>query len=265
MSYQFAFPNMDVSGTLRLHDEVIKIQDTTAWLDRQWRYPTPENSGFDFLGNLPSWLWLGITLNPAQTAALSLGDVCYGNGEHHAFATLLDENGLQSNHVAELDYRDVWQSEQTGNSYPARLHIRIPTADIELTLTAMRDNPEFCHGGGTVNISGCQRRALSWTRHRTHGNSGNDRRLLLSLQKIAPKVRLVFLSIQGREIEKMLEQGELDIAVICHMVAELHALEAQTAEWFGLEKLNQLIKQLQHLQLVFTRQAKLNHGNQSKR
>ena len=40
--------------------------------------------------------------------------------------------------------------------------------------------------------------------------------LLLSLQKIAPKVRLVFLSIQGREIEKMLEQGELDIAVICH-------------------------------------------------
>ncbi|MDG2954815.1 LysR family transcriptional regulator [Bisgaard Taxon 10/6] len=39
--------------------------------------------------------------------------------------------------------------------------------------------------------------------------------LLLTLQKIAPKVRLVFLSIQGRDIEKMLEQGELDLAVIC--------------------------------------------------
>lgn len=39
--------------------------------------------------------------------------------------------------------------------------------------------------------------------------------LLLRLQKIAPKVRLIFLSIQGREIEKMLEQGELDLAVIC--------------------------------------------------
>ncbi|MBF0804114.1 MULTISPECIES: MarR family winged helix-turn-helix transcriptional regulator [Neisseria] len=49
------------------------------------------------------------------------------------------------------------------------------------------------------------------------------------------------------------------------MVAALHALETQTAELFGLEKLNQLIKQLQHLQLVFTQQAEWNHGNQSNR
>ena len=41
--------------------------------------------------------------------------------------------------------------------------------------------------------------------------------LLLTLQKIAPKVRLVFLSIQGRDIEKMLKQDELDLAVMSHL------------------------------------------------
>ena len=70
---------------------------------------------------------------------------------------MLDENGLQSNHVVELDYQHIWQSERTSNSYPAQLIVRIPTANIELTLTALLDNPEFCHGnGGTVNINGCQ-------------------------------------------------------------------------------------------------------------
>ncbi|WP_373761890.1 MarR family winged helix-turn-helix transcriptional regulator [Neisseria dentiae] len=77
-----------------------------------------------------------------------------------------------------------------------------------------------------------------------------------------------WLRIEADEHDKRGKRLFLSEAGASHalpMVAELHALEAQTAELFGLEKLNQLIKQLQHLQLVFTRQAKLNHGNQGKR
>ncbi len=75
----------------------------------------------------------------------------------YTFATLLDKNGNQNNHIAYLPYRNIWASERTGNSYPAELYIKIPTANIELTLTAMLERPEFSHGNdGEVNINGCQ-------------------------------------------------------------------------------------------------------------
>ena len=55
---------------------------------------------------------------------------------------------------------------------------------------------------------------------------------------------------------KRLFLTELGASHAMPMVAELHELENQTAELFGLERLKQLINQLQHLQLLFQQQAK---------
>ena len=156
-SFQFAFPNAQVEGTIRLNDETLEVGRATAWLDRQWsgRLPQGELNPADF-AKFPSWVWLGMTLNPEGTAAISLWDIVDTNGNRHAFATILDANGIQSNHSATVTYGGTWQSERTGNSYPSKLSISIPTADLALSLNALLDRPEFSHGSDRSSIAGCQ-------------------------------------------------------------------------------------------------------------
>ena len=149
-SYQYAFPNMEIQGTVRLKDETFKVENATAWLDRQWTENTKANS-------IPSWLWLGMSINHERTSVISLWDVINAKtGERHGFATLLDQYGVQSNHLSNITYEQSWKSDRSGNSYPNSFKILIPTADIELSINAMMDRPEFVKGMGPVRIGGCQ-------------------------------------------------------------------------------------------------------------
>jgi predicted secreted hydrolase len=149
-SFQYAFPNMRVEGTVRLNDETFEVRDTTAWLDRQWA------DASTLMGeDLPSWVWIGMTLNPERTAALSLWDTADAEGRR-VFGTILDEKGVQSNHLAHLTHGQIWTGERTGNSYPGTLELSIPTADLELSFQALLERPEFDQGEGREAISGCQ-------------------------------------------------------------------------------------------------------------
>jgi AcrR family transcriptional regulator/predicted secreted hydrolase len=153
--FQYAFPNMSVEGTIRLNDETLDVGRATAWLDRQWAPPAlPAEFNFEAFGG--SWVWLGMTLNPEGTAAISLWDLVEDNGRRHAFATILDANGVQSNHSAAVTYGGVWQSERTGNSYPSTVSITIPSADLALSLNALLERPEFSHGRDRRSFGGCQ-------------------------------------------------------------------------------------------------------------
>lgn len=156
-SFQFAFPNARVEGTIRLNDETLEVGRAAAWLDRQWsgRSSPGEMNPAD-LAKFPSWVWLGMTLNPEGTAAISLWDIIDNNGIRNAFATVLDANGIHSNHSATVAYDGVWQSERTGNSYPSKLSVSIPTADLALSLNALLERPEFSHGSEHSSIGGCQ-------------------------------------------------------------------------------------------------------------
>lgn len=149
-SYQFAFPNMEIEGTVRLKDETFEVQNTTAWLDRQWTAPLTVNA-------FPSWVWLGMSLNPEKTAVISLWDVIDAKtGERYGFATILDQQGVQSNHVAQVTYHQSWKSDRSGNNYPTAFTIVVPTADLELSLAAMVDRPESIKGMGPIQLQGCQ-------------------------------------------------------------------------------------------------------------
>jgi hypothetical protein len=149
-SYQFAFPNMEIEGTVRLNDETFAIQNATAWLDRQWTAPLNINA-------FPSWVWLGMSLNPEKTAVISLWDVIdTKTRKRYGFATLLDEQGVQSNHVAQVTYHQSWKSDRSGNNYPTAFTIVMPTADLELSLIAMVDRPESIKGMGAIQLQGCQ-------------------------------------------------------------------------------------------------------------
>lgn len=147
-SYEYAYPNMDIKGTFTLNGTEYKIENATAWFDRQWGAedaPAGSSEG--------AWLWLGMPLNAEKGTALSLWD-SYNSDGRYAFATILHEDGTQVNVEADVTYKRIWQSENTGNQYPYDVHISIPEEELELTLTSLIDEPEFYREGSP--ISGCQ-------------------------------------------------------------------------------------------------------------
>lgn len=154
-SYQFSFPNMDIEGTVTIKGKEYKVDHATAWFDRQWGFGSAEGllAKSSDKSLKPAWLWLGMTLNEDASGAISLWDT-YSGGKRNAFATILNRNGTQVNVNADITYDHIWTSSRTGNQYPASIHISIPTENLDITLTALLDEPEFAHNGSMTQ--GCQ-------------------------------------------------------------------------------------------------------------
>lgn len=151
-SYQFAFPNMDVQGSVTIDGKTYQVPEgTTAWFDRQWSFTLSSDGLSHKAGKaLPAWLWIGTPINEAGTAAISLWDV-FKNGTRRSFATILDEEGLQYNVLAEVTYGGIWIHEGTGNSYPRTVDVSVPAVDLTLSFVAMIDEPVYDHGGGAIS------------------------------------------------------------------------------------------------------------------
>jgi predicted secreted hydrolase len=145
--YGFAFPNMEIEGTVTIKGKEYRVEHTTAWLDRQWGIEDASTMDREM-----AWLWLGMTLNNDASEAVSLWDL-YSPGERNAFATILTRNGTQVNVDADVTYDKTWTSSRSGNQYPGQVHIAIPTVDLDITLTALLDEPESVRSAGAT---GCQ-------------------------------------------------------------------------------------------------------------
>ena len=154
-SYEYAYPNMDIEGTFTLKGTEYSIQGATAWFDRQWgdEYDPNANSGTQASSQMGAWLWLGMPLNAEKGSSISLWDSYSGDGRY-AFATVLHEDGTQINVRADVTYKRIWESKNTGNKYPYDVHIVIPEEELELTLSSVIDEPEFYREGSP--ITGCQ-------------------------------------------------------------------------------------------------------------
>lgn len=155
-SYEFAFPNMDIEGTLTIDGKEYEIKNTTAWFDRQWGFTVSDTDTVGDFGDESkykcSWIWLGLPLNEHE--AISMWDAYQSDGRH-AFVTILKENGLQYNLPAEITYTEIWKSEHSGKSYPKKFEVRIPGEEIELTIESYIKDPEFVRNGGK-GLCGCQ-------------------------------------------------------------------------------------------------------------
>lgn len=151
-SRQFAFPDMNIEGIFTLRGKTYPIENTTAWFDRQWGFDGNPNTINGTGMAKPSWLWLGMTINN-DGSAISLWD-SYGKDGRFAFATILHPNGTQVNVVADVTYNNIWVSDKSGNSYPYFTHISIPSEDLQMSLTAVIEKPEFFREGN--DIAGCQ-------------------------------------------------------------------------------------------------------------
>lgn len=153
-SYEFAYPNMDITGTFTLDGTEYTIENATAWFDRQWGAEYDPEAAASEESTTNAWLWLGMPLGEDSECAISLWDSYNSRDGRYAFATILREDRTQINVKADVTYSRIWQSEHTGNQYPYDVHISIPEEELELTLTSLIDEPEFYREGNP--ISGCQ-------------------------------------------------------------------------------------------------------------
>jgi predicted secreted hydrolase len=154
-SYEYAYTNMDVEGTVTIDGKEYKVKNATAWFDRQWSgAPEAVSDGDSMKIISSSWLWLGMPLNEDLSAAVSLWDL-YADGGRNTFATILNKNGTQINIPANISYADIWTSSKSGNKYPGKVHVTIPEEELDFTLEALITNPDFVHSDGK-GVPGCQ-------------------------------------------------------------------------------------------------------------
>jgi hypothetical protein len=123
-AYEFALPEMRMSGTLVVGDKKHAIRGT-AWLDRQW-------------GEMPSaltrWTWMNLSMPNGDKVAIW---DAVGEKSQHSWATVLHRDG--SYDVVEVEplargASKPWVSPETGQTYPTRWQVRIPQLRAELAV-----------------------------------------------------------------------------------------------------------------------------------
>lgn len=95
-SYEYGYFNMDIEGIVTLKGKTVPIANTTAWFDRQWGFGSSEQISSGSGMNRLAWLWLGMTLNPDASEAISLWDA-YGAVGRYTFATIYNKDKTQVN------------------------------------------------------------------------------------------------------------------------------------------------------------------------
>ena len=120
---------MEVSGTVTIKGETFEVKNTTAWLDRQGgngqdgiNSVSPTEAGQYHL----SWLWLGLPLGEKHDEAISLWDNCQADGRY-CFATVMKKDGSHVCTPANVTYDEIWTSSRSGNSYPKKVHVSLPS------------------------------------------------------------------------------------------------------------------------------------------
>jgi predicted secreted hydrolase len=126
-SYYYSLPSLRTSGTLTLSGKTGKVTGL-SWLDRQW-------GTWDWT-QLHRWTWMSIQLRNGDS--INLWDLLSKQGEQH-WATVLHRDGSESLvSVAPLAKRatDFATSPTTGQRYPGKWTVEIPSLKTRLTVTA---------------------------------------------------------------------------------------------------------------------------------
>lgn len=149
-SMQFSWPNMLVNGVYTLKGRTYKIENATAWFDRQWG---TNLSLKDFASSKDglSWMWIGLDPSTGKDGigAFSVWDT-FVKGVRNTFATVVAEGGAQLYAPTEITYSDIWVSKETGNKYPKRFHVSVPAAALELDFVSVVGETEFVHKFGNA-------------------------------------------------------------------------------------------------------------------
>jgi predicted secreted hydrolase len=129
-TYHFALPKMETTGTLTIKGEQYEVSGI-SWFDRQWVPKVPLTL---FRKRNYKWTWMNLSLDNGDF--ISLWDVIdFAKGTENAWGTVLHPDGthivVPIVPIAE-NSSDYWRSPMTGQRYPTRFVVRIPSLDIYL-------------------------------------------------------------------------------------------------------------------------------------
>ena len=140
---QYSIPWGKGSGWLTLNGERREVFGT-FWFDRQWGmlqglFGQPGIA----LDPTDNWVWMD--LNLSNGVVLGLWDLVL-SGERYSWVTALYPDGTHA--IAELvplaaGASEVWDSPESGQSYPTRFSVEVPSLGCSLTVTAVMREQEI--------------------------------------------------------------------------------------------------------------------------
>lgn len=129
-SYYYSYTRLPTQGTVRIAGQTFAVNGA-SWLDREWSTSAlgPDQSGWD---------WFALQLDDGREVMLYRLRRRDGGVDPFSSGTLVEANGqvqrLRWNEMV-LQPLGEWRSPSSGDRYPARWRLRIPAAQLDLTVT----------------------------------------------------------------------------------------------------------------------------------
>ena len=152
-SYYHSFTRLPTQGTITLGDQAFPVSGT-SWLDREW-----STSALD--AAVEGWDWMGIQLDDGRDVMVYKLRTSAGGAAPASRATLIDADGsthLFGPEAFRLSATGEWQSADGRARYPAGMHLQIPEAQVDLTITPLLADQELTlavrYWEGAVAVTG---------------------------------------------------------------------------------------------------------------
>ena len=152
-SYYYSLTRMPAAGTVRVGGERLAVSGT-AWMDREW---STSALGPDQVG----WDWFSLQLSDGSELMLYRLRRRDGSADPASSGTVIGPGGatrrLGLNDFA-IEPTGRWESPRSQARYPARWRLRVPSEQLDLTLTPLLADQEldvsFRYWEGAVEIEG---------------------------------------------------------------------------------------------------------------
>jgi predicted secreted hydrolase len=155
-SYYYSMTRMPTNGTVRVGSETFAVEGA-AWMDREW---STSSLGKNQVG----WDWFALQLSDGTDLMLYQLRHADGRPDPASSGSFVEPDGTSRTLAFgnfSLEALDHWQSPRSRARYPARWHVRVPSEELDLTVTPLLADQEldvsFRYWEGAVEVEGTRR------------------------------------------------------------------------------------------------------------
>lgn len=134
----YSYPRLAASGTLEVNGEQHEVEGE-LWYDRQWNCNSVTNEGI-------GWDWFSLQLNEPREEIMAYHLYEKATGRAIDGGSHFGPQG-QNTHLAAEDFQlettAYWTSPHSGNRYPAKWRLRIPSQGYDLTIEPVVPDQEL--------------------------------------------------------------------------------------------------------------------------
>lgn len=143
-NYQYSIPNLEASGTIILKNKSYSITKGTVWFDRQF---ANRPKGKSLKGGYNChWMWMNLNFDNDKDKISLWGAIDDSSNAEYAWATVLHPDGSQETVEVEALSKGMskyWKSPKTGQNYPTRFIVKIPSKNVILTVESIMMEQEI--------------------------------------------------------------------------------------------------------------------------